>query len=88
MKTTMTSSYDWGGEINHHKGQGVLQRPGRQVSEKYVRTIWRLSFPAGPDGKESAHHAGEPGSIPGSGRSPAEDNGYQLQYSCLENSMS
>ena len=25
------------------------------------------------------------GSIPGSGRSPGEENGYPLQYSCLEN---
>ena len=32
-------------------------------------------------------NAGEPGSIPGSGRSPGEGNGYPLQYSCLENSM-
>ena len=29
----------------------------------------------------------EDGSIPGSGRSPGEGNGYPLQYSCLENSM-
>ena len=36
-------------------------------------------------GKESAHHAGDPGSIPGSGRSPGEGNGKPLQYSCLEN---
>ena len=28
------------------------------------------------------------GLIPGSGRSPEERNGYPLQYSCLENSMS
>ena len=27
------------------------------------------------------------GSIPGSGRSPGEGNGYPLQYSCLDNSM-
>ena len=39
------------------------------------------------DGKESAHNAGELGSIPGSGRSPGEENGYALQYSCQENSM-
>ena len=31
--------------------------------------------------------AGEVGSIPGSGRSPREGNGYPLQYSCLENPM-
>ena len=31
--------------------------------------------------------AGDPGSIPGSGRPPREGNGTQLQYSCLENLM-
>ena len=35
----------------------------------------------------SAYNAGDPGSIPGSGRSPGEGNGNPLQYSCLENSM-
>ena len=37
--------------------------------------------------KVSAHNAGDPGSIPGLGRSPEEGNGNPLQYSCLENSM-
>ena len=46
-----------------------------------------LGFPDGSDGKESTCNAGDPGSIPGSGRSPGERNGYPLQYSCLENSM-
>ena len=32
--------------------------------------------------------AGDPGSIPGLGRSPGEGNGNLLQYSCLENAMS
>ena len=36
---------------------------------------------------ESACSAGEPASIPGSGRSPGEGNGYPLQYSGLKNSM-
>ena len=35
----------------------------------------------------SACNAGDPGSIPGSGRSPGEGNGNPLQYSCLENPM-
>ena len=30
---------------------------------------------------------GDPGSIPGLGRSPGEGNGYSLQYPCLENPM-
>ena len=46
-----------------------------------------MDFPGGSDGKESACNAGDLGSIPGSGRSPGEENGYPLQYSCLENSM-
>ena len=46
-----------------------------------------MGFPGGSDSKESACNAGDPGSIPGSGRSPREGNGYLLQYSCLENSM-
>ena len=36
---------------------------------------------------ESACHAGDLDSIPGSGRSPGEGNGNPLQYSRLENSM-
>ena len=32
-------------------------------------------------------NAGDPGAIPGSGRSPAEGNGNPLQYFCLEKSM-
>ena len=44
-------------------------------------------FPGGSDRKEAACNAGDPGSIPGSGRSPGEGNGYPLQYSCLENPM-
>ena len=40
----------------------------------------------GSDGKESACNAGDPGSIPGSGRYPGEGNGNLLLSSCLENS--
>ena len=39
------------------------------------------SFPGLSVDKESACTAGDPGSIPGSGRSPGEGNGYPLQYS-------
>ena len=42
-------------------------------------------FPAGSDGKESACNAGDPGSTPGSGRSPGGGHGNPPQYSCLEN---
>ena len=35
----------------------------------------------------SSHNVGDPGSIPGSGRSPEEGHGNPLQYSFLENSI-
>ena len=41
----------------------------------------------GSDSKESACKVGDPGSVPGSGRSPGEGNDDPLQYCCLENSM-
>ena len=41
----------------------------------------------GSDGKETAYNARDLGWIPGSGRSPGEENDNPLQYSCLENSM-
>ena len=56
-------------------GEGLI--PGQGVKG----LPWWLSD------KESACNAGDPGSIPGSGRSPAEGNGYPLQFSCLENPM-
>ena len=44
-----------------------------------------LSFLHSSVGKSSACNAGDPGLIPGSGRSPGEGNGNPLQYSCLKN---
>ena len=46
-----------------------------------------MGFPGGSDSKESAFNAGDPGSIPGLGRSPGEGNSNPLQYSCRKNSM-
>ena len=46
-----------------------------------------MSFPGGSEVRAFACKAGDPGSIPGSGRSPGEGNGNPLQYSCLENPM-
>ena len=48
--------------------------------------MFTLDFPGGSDGKASVYNAGDPGLIPGSGRSP-EGNGNPLQYYCLENPM-
>ena len=44
-----------------------------------------MGFPHSSVSKESVCNAGDPGLIPGSGRSPGEGNGNPLQYSCLEN---
>ena len=44
-----------------------------------------LDFPGGSDGKASVYNAGDPGSIPGLGRSPGEGNDNPLQDYCLEN---
>ena len=46
-----------------------------------------MDFPGGSDSKASVYNAGDLGSIPGSGRSPGEENGNPLQCSCLENPM-
>ena len=45
------------------------------------------SVPGGSDGKESICNAGDLGSIPGSGRSPGEENGNLLLYPYSENSL-
>ena len=45
------------------------------------------NFLGGSEDKASACNAGDPGSIPGLGRSLGEGNGNPLQYSCMENPM-
>ena len=47
----------------------------------------QLGFPHSLVGKSSACNAGDPGSIPGSERSPGEGNSNLHQYFCLENPM-
>ena len=44
-------------------------------------TVFVLGFPDSSVGKESSCSAGDPGSIPGLGRSPGKGIGYTLQYS-------
>ena len=57
------------------------------VLRELASPLGKRGFPGGSEGKESACNAGGLGSIPRSGRSPGEGNGYPHQYSCLENSM-
>ena len=53
----------------------------------YSNSLIIVGFPGSSDGKESACSAGDPGSVPGLGRSPGEGNSYPLEFSGLENSM-
>ena len=53
----------------------------------FASQLCGLDFPGGSDGKASAYNVGNPGSIPGSRRSPGEGTCIPLQYSCLENPM-
>ena len=50
-----------------------------------VKENQALGVPGGSEGKASACNVGDPGSIPGWGRSPGGGHGNPLQYSCLEN---
>ena len=58
-----------------------------KVMSLLFNMLSRLGFPGGSEVKASAWNAGDPGSIPGSERSPGEGNGNPLQYSCLEKPM-
>ena len=49
--------------------------------------VGEIGFPDRSVGEESAYNAGDPSSIPRSGRYLGEGNGKPLQYSCLENPM-
>jgi len=55
--------------------------------KKILTSKTEKGFPGGSNSKESACNVGDPGLIPGYGRSPGEGNGNPLQYSFLENSM-
>ena len=75
-------------------GVSVLLASIRTLSSRHICYLpgW-LGFPYSSVGKESACNAGDPSSIPGSGRSPGEGKGsilavfYPLSYSGLDNSM-
>ena len=44
-----------------------------------------MGFTGSSDGKDSTYIAGDPGSSPGLGRPPGQENGNPLQCSCLKN---
>ena len=59
----------------------------KQSKSKIKVHVYAVGFPDSSVGKQSTCNAKDPGSIPESGRSPGEGNGYPLQYFGLENSM-
>ena len=64
-----------------------LDKGGGKAIKKECVPLFLWGFPGGSGSKESACSVGDLGSIPESGRSPGEGNGYPLHYSCLEDSM-
>ena len=71
--------------IWHFQDAFVVMNEPLLIKYYYVKSIvYLLSWPGG---KESTCKAGDMGSIPGSGRSPGEENGNPLQYSCQGNPM-
>ena len=69
------------GGFSDHVAPAYTPRMGRSFCLSRLPTLHRVDVPVGSDSKESAWSAGEPGSIPGSGRSPREGNGNALQDS-------
>ena len=58
-----------------------------KVHSSIIYNSHDMEATGGSDSKASVYNAGDPDSIPGSGRSPGEGNGNPLQYYCLENPM-
>ena len=90
QKSKISSCTSSPGEKNTALGRLLQTLEVAYVS--LTNTFWPMyiaqmvkNLPAMQDGKESACHAGDLDSIPGSRRSPGEGNGNPFQYSCLEN---
>ena len=67
----------------------VVPKLTTDLAVRVLPGVWKLlslsrlpswGFPGGSDGKTSACNVGDPGSIPGSGRSPGEGNGNPLPH--------
>ena len=73
--------------MHHYHESSISWLPSQSSGQR----VWILSFYPGlccTSGKEPAYQCGrhrDTGSIPGSGKSSGEGNGYPLQYSCLGN---
>ena len=69
------------------EGWTVLLDQLSMVSINFSLLFKGWILPVSSDRKESSCNAGDPGFIPGLGRSSEEGDGNPLQYSCLENPM-
>ena len=87
--TFMSSNLVWTPLHCWHPGKSVyfVLALEFELFKKYFTLLFKVGFPCGSAGKEFACNAGDQGSIPESGKSSGEDNGYPLQYSGLDNSM-
>ena len=83
LQRGLSRSINWVPFVRYLVGL-ILQVFRRIIS---LRATMHLGFLGDSDDKESACHVGDLGSIPGSGRSPGEENGYPVQYSCLGKPM-
>ena len=63
--------------------ESLCVREGGSIIELLEKSKGEWSLPWGLSGQECTCNAGKADSIPGSGRSPGEENGNPLQYSCL-----
>ena len=63
----------------------AVENKSKQNGNICIHSTW--GFAGDSDGKGSACITGDPGLIPGLGKSPGGGHGNPLQYSCLENSM-
>ena len=78
------NSMEWVGHLPYMKLKNSTEKfPGPLNMQFFIYSSISkdLSFSGNSAGKESFWNSGDPGSIPGSGRSPGERIGYWLQYS-------
>ena len=66
----------WVGKIRWRRDRLLTNISSALIKSFFSPFDSRLDFPGGSDGKASAYNAGDPGSIPGSGRSAGEGIGF------------
>ena len=89
LKWTGMGEFNSNDHYIYHCGQESLRR--NAIAIIVNKRVWNVvlgcnlkndrMIPVSSTGKESTCNAGDPGPVPGSGRSPGEENGYPLQYS-------